>query len=72
MKYAPQFEHALLASPTVSITSALSFSTCSQPEHYKRLAHSSENIGGIPPKSESQAKPSFQNGTQLEQVPIPR
>lgn len=79
MKYVLQFESAasrphgvLLASPTVSVSSTLLFSVDSQPEHYKRLAHSFKNIGGYTPKSESQAKPSFQNGTQLEQVSILR
>jgi hypothetical protein len=79
MKYDAEFEYAtlhshggLFASPTLSISSALLFSVDSQPEHCKRLAYSLENIGGIPPKSESQAKPLSQNGTPPEKVSTPR
>ncbi len=62
MKYASHFEHPLLASPTISTTSPLLFSARSQRKHSKPLTDSSKNIGGIPPKSEPQAKPTSQTG----------
>src|SRR5580698_3652301 len=62
MKYVPHFEQPHPASPTISTISPHLFPAPSQPPHSKQLAHSSKNVGGIPPKSESQAKPHSQSG----------
>src|SRR5579871_2971616 len=62
MKYLIHFEHTHLASPAISTFSTHSFSTRPQPTHSKPLPHSFKNIGGIPPKSEFQAKPNSRSG----------
>ena len=56
MKYEPRFEKTLLPTPAFSIASPHSFPVALQPLHSRPLAHTSKNIGGVPPKSESQAK----------------
>ena len=47
------------ANSTASITSTLPKSWRPQLAQNPAVAHSSQNTGGVPPKSEPQAKPSF-------------
>ena len=55
-EYAPHFERTHPPSHAFSATSAHSFTASPQPIHSKQLIYSYINNGGIPPKSESQAK----------------
>ena len=73
MKYPAKFEYlapkppvVLLASPIMSISSTLPFFVDSQSEHYKRLAHSLTNMGGIPLKANPRRNPRFSSCPKTE------